>query len=39
MTSSYAILIAEDTHMVIKHSVFNAFVKDNKELVRTFFED
>ncbi|CAD8059852.1 unnamed protein product [Paramecium primaurelia] len=39
MTDEYAFFIAEDTHMIIKHSIFNGFVKNNKELVRTFFED
>ncbi|CAD8066984.1 unnamed protein product [Paramecium sonneborni] len=39
MTNEFAIFIAEDTHMIIKHSIFNGFVKNNKELVRTFFED
>ncbi|CAD8063084.1 unnamed protein product [Paramecium sonneborni] len=39
MTKEYAIFIAEDTHMIIKHSIFNAFLKNNKELVRTFFQE
>lgn len=39
MTNEYAFFIAEDNHMIIKHSIFNGFVKNNKELVRTFFED
>lgn len=39
MNYRYAFLIGEDAHMVIKHSIFNGFVKNNKELVRTFFLD
>ncbi|CAD8055439.1 unnamed protein product [Paramecium sonneborni] len=36
---NYAFLIGEEAHLIIKHSIFNGFVKYNKELVRTFFEN
>ncbi|CAD8138175.1 unnamed protein product [Paramecium octaurelia] len=35
----YAIIIGEDVHLVIRHSIFNGFMKNNTDLVKTFFED
>lgn len=35
----YAIVIGEDVHMVIRHSIFNGFLKNNKELIKTFFQN
>lgn len=34
MTPKYAIIIGEDLHMVIRHSVFNGFIKENYEVIR-----
>lgn len=36
---NYVFLIGEEAHLIIKHSIFNGFVKYNKELVKTFFEN
>jgi len=33
---NYAIIIGEDVHMVIRHSIFNGFIQENKELIRYF---
>lgn len=33
---NYAIIIGEDIHMVIRHSIFNGFIQENKELIRYF---
>ncbi|CAD8055443.1 unnamed protein product [Paramecium sonneborni] len=35
----YAIIIGEDVHLVVRHSIFNGFMKNNTDLVKTFFED
>ena len=37
--NDYAIIIGEDVHLVIRHSIFNGFMKNNTDLVKTFFED
>ncbi|CAK82145.1 unnamed protein product (macronuclear) [Paramecium tetraurelia] len=35
----YAIIIGEDVHLVLRHSIFNGFMRNNTDLVKTFFED
>lgn len=39
MMENYAIIIGEDVHMVIRYGIFNGFLKNNKELVKTFFQN
>jgi hypothetical protein len=35
---NYAFLIGEEANLIIKHSIYNAFVKNSTELVRKFYE-
>jgi hypothetical protein len=39
MTSKYAILIGNDEHIFIEHSIYNKFVQKNKEFITGFEED
>ena len=38
MTDKHAILIGEDEHLFIEHSIFNQFVSQDKELITSFEE-
>ena len=39
MTDKHAILIGNDEHIFIEHSIYNQFVQKNKEFITAFEED
>ena len=36
ISKDYAIIIGEDTHLVLRHSIFNGFVPKTRELIKVF---